>query len=71
MLIDIINRILYVLFFMSCLTTLRHAYYFVQAFFTSTEEQPVKYRVSATSLLFLCMSLAYIITVLFTGIKLN
>jgi len=71
MLIEIINRILLVLFFMSCLTTIRHAYYFVQAFFTSTEEQPVKYRVSKASLLFLCMSIAYMITVLFTGIKLN
>jgi hypothetical protein len=71
MLIDIINRILFVLFFMSCLTTIRHAYYFIQAFFTSTEEQPVKYRVSKTSLIFLGVSIAYIISVIFTGIKLN
>lgn len=71
MLIDIINRILLVLFIMSCLTTIRHAYYFIQAFLTSTEETPIKYRVSKASLLFLCLSIAYILSVIFTGIKLN
>lgn len=69
--IDILNKILTVLFFMSCLTTLRHTYYFVQAYFTSSDEEPVKYRVSKTSLLFLCMSIAYIITVIFTGLTLK
>jgi len=71
MLIDIINRILLVVFFMSCLTTIRHAYYFIQAFFTSTEEQPVKYRVSRSSLIFLGVAIAYIISIFFTGIKIN
>lgn len=71
MLIDIINRVLLVLLFMSCLTTIRHVYYFIQAFFTSTEEQPVKYRVSNKALFYLCISIAYILSVIFTGIKLN
>lgn len=71
MLLDILNRTLMVLFFMSCLTTIRHGYYFVQAYFTSSEEEPVKYRVSKASLLFLCMSIAYIITVIFSGITLK
>lgn len=69
MLVDIINRILMTCFFMSCLTTLRHGYYFIQAFLTSTDETPVKYRVSKTSLLFLCVSIAYILSVIFVGIK--
>lgn len=56
---------------MACLTTVRHGYYFIQAFFTSTEEAPVKYRVSKVSLVFLCLSIAYILSVIFTGIKLN
>ena len=56
---------------MSSLTVIRHGYYFIQAFLTSTEEQPVKYRVSRTSLLFLCISIAYILSVFFTGITLN
>ncbi len=71
MLIDILNRILITAFFMSCLATLRHCYYFIQAYFTSTEEAPVKYRVSKMSLFFLCVSIAYILSVIFTGIKLN
>lgn len=71
MLIDITNRILLVFFFMSSLTTARHVAYFLQAFFTSTEEEPVKYKVSKTSLLFLGVSMAYILTVLFTGLKIN
>jgi len=70
MILDILNKILIVLFFMSCLTTIRHAYYFVQAFFTSTDEEPVKYRISNTSLILLCISISYILTVIFTGIKL-
>lgn len=56
---------------MSLLTVIRHGYYFIQALFTSSEEQPVKYRVSKTSLLFLCISIAYILSVFFTGIKIN
>ena len=71
MLIDIINRLLIVLFFMSTLTILRHGYYFIQAYFQSNEEQPVKYRVSKTSLVLLCVSMAYILSVIFTGITLN
>ena len=69
MLVEIVNRILVVAFLLSTLTTLRHAYYFVQAFLTSTEEQPIKYRLSSTSLFYLGVSVAYILSVIFTGIK--
>ena len=71
MMLELTNRILMVLAFMSGLTVLRHLYYFIQAFFTSTDEEPVKYRVSKTSLIFLCVSLSYILSIMFTGIKLN
>jgi hypothetical protein len=70
MLMEIINRILIMLFALSILTTIRHIYYFFQAFLTSTEEVPVKYRLSKTALLFLGISISYIVTSLFTGIKL-
>jgi len=70
MVTEIVNRILIMLFMLSTLTTLRHIYYFFQAFLTSTEEVPVKYRLSRTDLLFLGISLSYILTVIFTGIKL-
>ena len=71
MLIEILNRILLMALFISCLTTIRHCYYFIQAFVTSTEEAPVKYRISKTSLFFLGLSIAYMLSVIFTGIKLS
>ena len=64
----IVNKILITLFFMACLTTIRHAYYFTQAYLTSTDELPVKYRVSNVSLLFLCISIAFILSSIITGI---
>lgn len=70
MFIELTNRILTILFFMGLLVTLRHMYYFIQAYFTSTEEEPVKYRASTESLIWLCLSMAYILTVIFNGIKL-
>jgi hypothetical protein len=69
MFIEIVNRVLIVFFTLSVLTTLRHFYYFFQDFLTSTEEVPVKYKISKTALLFLGVSVAYIITSIFTGIK--
>ena len=70
MLLVVVNKILMVLFFMSFFNAFRHTYYFIQAWFTSTEEQPVKYKISSKSLLLLGASIAYLFTVIFTGIKL-
>ena len=70
MIVELLNRILIILLFMSGLTVFRHGYYFIQAFLTSSEELPVKYKVSKTSLFFLCVSIAYMLSVFFTGIKL-
>lgn len=67
MLLDILNKILMVLFFISCLNTIRHTYYFIQAWFTSTEEEPVKYRLTNTALVLLGVSVAYILTAIFNG----
>jgi len=69
MLTVILNKILIMLFFMACLNTIRHTYYFIQAFFQSSEEEPRKYRLQTTSLVLLGVSVAYILTVIFTGIK--
>lgn len=71
MLIDLSNKILMICFFLSCLTTIRHGYYFIQTFISSTEETPVKYRISNTSLILLGISIAYILSSLFTGITLK
>ena len=71
MLIDLSNKVLMICFFLSCLTTLRHGYYFIQAFLSSTEETPVKYRISKISLILLGISIAYILSSFFTGIILK
>lgn len=71
MIIELLNRILIILLFMSSLTIIRHGYYFIQAFFTSSVEEPVKYRVSKASLFFLCISIAYLLSIIFTGITLK
>jgi hypothetical protein len=70
MLILVVNKILLVLFFMAFFNTFRHTYYFIQAWFTSTEEQPVKYKIPSKSLLLLGASIAYLFATIFTGIKL-
>lgn len=67
--IDIINKILMILFFMSSLNATRHMYYFIQTWFTSTQEQPLKYKVTTKSLMLLGISIAYILASIFTGIK--
>ena len=63
---NIITRVLLVLFILSCLNVIRHGYYFIQAYMTSTEESPAKYKVSDKSLLILGISLAYVLSVIFT-----
>jgi hypothetical protein len=70
MLMDTLNRILMVLFFMSFLNTARHLYYFVQTMMISNEENIVKYKLDKKSLFLLGVSVSYILTVVFKGINL-
>ncbi len=65
---EIINKILIMFFVLASLNTFRHGYYFIQAWVKSNDTTPTKYKMGNTSLLFLGLSLAYIITSLFTGI---
>lgn len=69
MLLTIINKILIVLFFMACLNVLRHGYYIIQASLTSTEDEPKKYILSNKTLFILGVSIAYILSVIFTGLQ--
>ena len=69
MFLEIINKILLSVFFLSCLNTIRHTYYFIQTWFTSTPEEPIKYRISNSALFILGLSVAFILTSIFTGIK--
>ena len=65
----LLNKVLMVLFFISLLNAIRHMYYFIQAMVTSTEEQPIKYVISKNSLILLGLSISYVLSVIFTGIK--
>jgi len=65
----LLNKLFMVLFFVSLLNTVRHTYYFIQVIVTSTEEQPIKYVISKTSLTLLGLSIAYILSSIFTGIE--
>jgi len=68
MVFEIINKILVMLFVLSCLNVFRHTYYFIQAWVKSNDKTPTKYRIGATSLIFLGLSLSYIITSITVGI---
>ena len=69
MFVEALNKLLLVLFFVSLLNTIRHAYYFIQAIVSSSEEEPIKYVISKSDLTMLGLSIAYILSVIFTGIK--
>lgn len=69
-LIPLLNKILMVLFVMSFLLTFRHLYYFIQSIIRSTEEEPVKYKLSNKALIILGLSISYILTSILIGIKL-
>ena len=62
MYVDIFNKVLILLLCIASLNTLRHGYYFIQAWALSDEENPIKYRLANSSLLLLNISIAYIIT---------
>ncbi len=69
MYIDIFNKILTLLFFMSLLNVIRHFYYFMQAWFISDSDNPQKYKLTNKSLLLLSISISYLITTIFNGLK--
>jgi len=70
MLVDILNKILFVLFFLSCLNVIRTTFFLIGSFIKSDEETPQKFRLTTKQLFLLGLSIAYIISTVFTGIKL-
>ncbi len=69
MILELINKGLMTLFFMSCLNVIRHLYYFIQALVQATEDEPYKYKLSNRSLILLSLSLGFILAVIFKGIN--
>ena len=68
MLLTIINKLLLVVFIMTCVNIIRHGYYFVQAWLTSEGDNPQKYIIKPTSLWVLSCSIGYFLASLFVGI---
>ena len=65
----LINKVLIILYILSCLNVLRHVYYLIQTTMMTKNESSEKYRLSNKSLLILGISLAYLISIIFIGIK--
>jgi hypothetical protein len=62
----LINKTLYVLFFMSILNVLRHTWKVFSI--VRNEDVPNKYELSKQELIFLGLSVAYVLTTIFTKI---
>jgi len=69
MMIDVLNKVLLMVFILSILNVLWHAFFFIQAY-VKTEKENSKYIVSPRSLLILGLSIAYVIASIIAGINL-
>jgi hypothetical protein len=64
----LLNKILILIFFMSILNLVKHVWNIFMVL--RNEDVPNKYELSKRELIFLGISVAYILTTIFTGIKL-
>jgi len=64
----LLNKILILIFFMSLLNLVKHVWNIFMVL--RNEDVPNKYELSKRELIFLGISVAYILTTIFTGIKL-
>lgn len=69
MTIDILNKIFFILFFLASLNVLRTAFFFIGSFVKSGDEISEKFRLTTRQLFLFGLSIAYILSTLFTGIK--
>lgn len=70
MLTLIISKLLTTLFFLSLVSVIRHGYYAIKSVLKTTEENTEFYKINKTELLFLGLSIAYILTAIMTGVGL-
>jgi hypothetical protein len=64
---SIINKVLFTIFFISILNILRHGWKILMKLMD--DDIPNKYELSKTELIFLGLSVAYLISTIFIGIK--
>ena len=69
MVLDIINKILIIIFILASLNIIRHSILTIQVWFRANEEE-IKYTLTSKGLFLLGLSLAYVISSIFTGIHL-
>lgn len=69
MLIEILNKVFFVLYFLSILNVVRSTFFLIGSFIKSSEENSQKFRLTSTQLILLGLSIAYILSTFFTGIK--
>ena len=67
---DIVNKILFIIFFLSSLNVFRHFYYVVQSWLTTDTNNTITYKITKIELFLLGLSIAYILSSIFTGITL-
>lgn len=66
-LLSLINKILFLIFILSCFNVLREAFLFIKHLY---KIEPERYLINNRRLLFLGLTLSYILTTLFKGISL-
>jgi Ni,Fe-hydrogenase I cytochrome b subunit len=68
MLIDILNKLFFVLFFLSIVNIVRTGFFLIGSFIKSDSEKPEKFRLTVRQLFLLGVSIAYVFSTLITGI---
>jgi len=66
--IEIINKIMVILYVLSCLNVIRHSLIFVRQFRELDNDENMRYKITKSSLLILGLSISYIITGIINGI---
>ena len=69
MLIDILNKVFYVLYFLSIATVVRSTFFLIGSFISSDSDKPVRVRLTTRQLLCLGLSIAYVASTFFIGIE--
>jgi hypothetical protein len=67
--LEILNRFLMMIFVLSLLNIFRTTFFLIGTFLKSNSETPEKFRLTKIELIFLGLSISYVITSMFSGIK--
>jgi len=69
LIIDILNKGLIILLFLAILNVIRHTYFFIGAYFKAGSDDPQRYLPDGNQVTMLGLSIAYILTIIFTGVQ--